>query len=70
MRMRPACTVPLTLLFIFLASFSSSQQPPPMTNLERGRALDMLQTIANDVKKHYYDPKFHGVDLEAKIAQA
>jgi carboxyl-terminal processing protease len=41
-----------------------------MSKLERGRALDMLQITANDVKKHYYDPKFHGVDFDAKIAQA
>jgi len=25
--------------------------------------------IANDVKKHYYDPKFHGVDFNAKVAE-
>ena len=30
----------------------------------------MLQVIANDVKKHYYDPKFHGVDFNAKVAEA
>jgi len=29
----------------------------------------MLQTIANDVKKHYYDPKFHGVDFDGKVAE-
>ena len=29
---------------------------------ERERARDMLSAIANDVKKHYYDPNFHGVD--------
>lgn len=30
----------------------------------------MLQTIAGEVRKHYYDPKFHGVDWDAKIAEA
>lgn len=30
----------------------------------------MLQTIANDVKKHYYDPKLHGVDFDARVAEA
>ncbi|MGH9497478.1 MAG: S41 family peptidase, partial [Candidatus Sulfotelmatobacter sp.] len=71
MHRRRVCTVPLTLLFIFLARFSSSQQPQQqMTSIERSRALDMLQVIASDVKKHYYDPKFHGVDLDSRIAQA
>lgn len=41
-----------------------------MSNIDRGRATDMLQTISNDVKKHYYDPKFHGVDFEARVATA
>lgn len=41
-----------------------------MSSLERGRALDMLQTISNEVRKHYYDPKFHGVDFDSKIADA
>lgn len=30
----------------------------------------MLATIANDVKKHYYDPKLHGVDWDANIEAA
>ena len=46
------------------------QQQQQMSSLERGRALDMLQAISNDVKKHYYDPKFHGVDLDARVADA
>ncbi len=41
-----------------------------MSSYERGRALDMLQTVSNDVKKHYYDPKFHGVNLEGRVAEA
>lgn len=30
----------------------------------------MLTTVANDVKKHYYDPKFHGSDFEGRVAEA
>jgi len=41
-----------------------------MSSLERERALDMLSTISNDVKKHYYDSNFHGADLNAKFAEA
>jgi C-terminal processing protease CtpA/Prc len=47
-----------------------SQQPPQISNLDRGRAQDMLQTIASEVRKHYYDPKFHAVDWDAKVAEA
>jgi len=27
----------------------------------------MLDTISNDVKKHYYDPKLHGIDWDANV---
>lgn len=41
----------------------------PMTNITRGWAEDMLNVVAGDVRRTYYDPKFHGVDWDAKIAQ-
>jgi carboxyl-terminal processing protease len=45
-------------------------QQATLSNLDRGRALDMLKAISNDVKKHYYDPKMHGVDFDSKVAEA
>jgi C-terminal processing protease CtpA/Prc len=30
----------------------------------------MLRMILDDLKKHYYDPKFHNVDLDARFAEA
>src|SRR5579871_1922589 len=57
------------VVFVVLLVVSAPAQQP-MSSFERGRALDMLQTISNDVKKHYYDPKFHGVDFEAKVDEA
>jgi C-terminal processing protease CtpA/Prc len=41
-----------------------------MSSFDRGRAQDMLQVISSDVKKHYYDPKLHGIDFNAKIGEA
>jgi hypothetical protein len=30
----------------------------------------MLNSLASDLRQYYYDPKFHGVDLEAKVREA
>ena len=41
-----------------------------LSSFDRGRAQDILQNIAGDIRKHYYDPKFHGVDWDAKVKEA
>jgi len=41
-----------------------------MSNLDRGRVLEMLDNLSKDVRKHYYDPEFHGLDWEARVAEA
>jgi C-terminal processing protease CtpA/Prc len=45
-------------------------RPQKISNFERERAKDMLSDIAADIRKHYYDPKFHGVDWDAKVKEA
>ena len=59
---------------IFLALFSGvflqsyGQQPP--NSLERERSRMMLQTVKDDLKKNYYDPTYHGMDIEARFKAA
>ena len=36
---------------------------------DRDLAETMLESISADVRKHYYDPTFHGVDWEAKVGE-
>lgn len=55
---------------VCLAMSSGFMWSQGMSNLERGQAEDMLQVVANDIRKHYYDPKFHGVDWDARVAKA
>ena len=63
------CTAKLLAVVGLLASLSWPQQQPQMSSFDRARAMDMLVVISNDIKKHYYDPKFHGVDWDSKVAE-
>ncbi len=46
------------------------QKSPAMQKYDRDRAKDMLKVIDSEVRNHYYDTKFHGLDWNAKVAQA
>jgi C-terminal processing protease CtpA/Prc len=48
---------------------SRAQKQQKLDNLDRGRAEDMLRAVYETVKKHYYDPKFHGVDIDARFKE-
>lgn len=41
-----------------------------VTNFDRDRGRIMLDVIKNDIRKNYYDPTFHGVDLDARFKTA
>jgi len=51
----------------FCAQGARAQQ---ISNLDRSRAEGMLEVIAKDVSKRYYDPKLHGVDWDVKVREA
>jgi len=39
-------------------------------SIERGRMKDMLKNVKNAIKKNYYDPTFHGIDLDTRFQKA
>ena len=61
----------LVLLVILLPGTVASvfgQSPPSGFDKDRGRT--MLNIIKNDLKKNYYDPNFHGMDVETRFKEA
>jgi C-terminal processing protease CtpA/Prc len=64
------------LAFLSLTVLTSSAlvftlaQTPQISKLDRERAQQMLKTAIDEVRKNYYDPKFHGVDLDKEYVEA
>ena len=52
---------------IVLVTSSGAQS---MDRIERERMKEMLSNIKNAIKKNYYDPKYRGIDLEARFEKA
>jgi C-terminal processing protease CtpA/Prc len=55
---------------LLLAGMPLSARGQGLNSIDRENALDALKTLRDVVQKHYYDPKFHGVDLDAQYAAA
>ena len=53
-----------------LAAFPPWAWSQTLSKSDRDFAQSMLQNVAEDVEKHYYDPKLHGVDWDARIQEA
>ena len=56
------------MAFIFLSVLALKAQS--LDSIGRGRAKDMLNAIKNELKSNYYDPTFHGMDLNARFKSA
>lgn len=50
--------------------FSLSAESQEITKIQRGEVQSMLRQIYPDIEKHYYDPKFHGVNWDIVSTQA
>ena len=63
------CLVALTLTLLVGALISVYGQSPP-SGFDRDRGRTMLNVIKNDLKKNYYDPNFHGMNVDARFQEA
>ena len=69
--LRHRSRVALCLLIMFLTARAlplSAQQPVSKFDIERFRIV--LGNIKEDLKKNYYDPTYHGMDLDARFKAA
>jgi C-terminal processing protease CtpA/Prc len=55
---------------LFLFSLLAPARARQISDLDRERDQQMLRSVGDEVLKHYYDPKLHGVDFNAELAAA
>jgi len=71
-KIKPGLLVCGTALLI--GSFVLCGAPPTFSqsfsSQDRDRGATMLKIIKDDISKHYYDPAFHGIDLDARFKLA
>jgi C-terminal processing protease CtpA/Prc len=60
----------LFLVLLLFLTFAQAQQPEKNIGDNRRYGLKMLKDIKTAIKEHYYDPTFHGVDLDARFQLA
>jgi C-terminal processing protease CtpA/Prc len=71
---RRLAAAPLVLFAALLVAATplcaSAQNAQNLSSYDRERGRDMLAAIKEDIKKSYYDPTFHGIDLDAHFSAA
>lgn len=62
--------IPLMALTFLFGSLVISNGQQKMDSIERDRLNSMLKGLKDEIKKNYYDPTYHGIDLDARFKQA
>lgn len=60
----------LAVAMLILAFGWPAARAQTLNKFDRDRGRVMLGAIKNEVKKNYYDPSYHGIDLEARFKAA
>jgi len=59
-----------TLIGLFLIGIVCPTSAQQINNTDRDRGHVILKTLKNEIKKNYFDPGFHGLDLDALFKTA
>ncbi|MBA3356824.1 MAG: hypothetical protein H0U18_12980, partial [Pyrinomonadaceae bacterium] len=64
--------IPLVVILLILIQgiLISATGQATARSMDRDRGRMMLSVIKSDLKKNYYDPNFHGLDIEARFKEA
>ena len=65
----PKSYVRFMCLVGLVISFVPAAEAQRISKFDSERVLSMLDDVSKDIQKHYYDPKFHGVDWEATVRE-
>ena len=61
----------LLAVLVSLTCLGTSQTASAQTiSFQRDRAREILKTLKKDILENYYDPKYHGIDVEAVFKEA
>src|SRR5436189_6194188 len=61
----------VSVCLILLSSvFAVSLAQQPASNFDKQRGQIMLKQIQEDLRKNYYDPEFHGMNLDTRFRTA
>lgn len=58
------------VLISFLAGAPCSVSAQTLSKFDRQRGQEMLDVVKSDIQKNYYDPTFHGIDIETAFKNA
>lgn len=59
------------LVYVFvLLGFTPAVLSQSLSSQDREHGVIMLRTVRDDIRKNYYDPNFHGIELDARTKLA
>jgi C-terminal processing protease CtpA/Prc len=71
---RPRVAIRVAVVTVAISVITVLALPAPqaqgLDNITRGRVRSMLNQIRDAIKKDYYDPSYHGLDVDAHFARA